>query len=86
MWSNTTLHGLDEALAELKKAIDCLSDDPIKRQLSKRFQKLIEVRDELDKKPEIHDGRLLPILIIAFLFGILFGISFFLRQKPFNKN
>jgi uncharacterized coiled-coil protein SlyX len=51
MWQTTTIKGLDEALAELQRAIESLPDSPVKKKLQDRYQRLKNVRDGLEARP-----------------------------------
>ena len=51
MWQTTTIKGLDEALAELQRAIESLPDTAVKKQLQDRYRRLQGVRENLENKP-----------------------------------
>lgn len=53
MWQTTTIKGLDEALAELQRAIESLPDTAVKRQLQDRYRRLQGVRENLENKPPV---------------------------------
>jgi hypothetical protein len=47
MLQTSTLHGLDEALRDLRRAIDTLPAGDTKKRLLRRYKKLLEVRERL---------------------------------------
>lgn len=47
----STIRGLDEALAELERAIDSITDAETKKQLQKKYQRLSEARRTMSGSP-----------------------------------
>lgn len=79
MITDSTLHGLDEALGDLSRAIDALPDDGIKKQLQRRYDRLRGVRDSLGQPRE--SGTWLPALVIMLGASILALALFLLLKK-----
>jgi len=47
----STIRGLDEALAELERAIESITDAETKKQLQKKYQRLSEARRTMSGTP-----------------------------------
>ncbi|OIP24858.1 hypothetical protein AUK22_08565 [bacterium CG2_30_54_10] len=69
MWQSSTIKGLDEALAELQRAIEGLPDTSVKKKLRDRYQRLKGVRDGLEtsSQPIWNPFPFIGILTIAVL-------------------
>jgi len=72
MWHSNTLKGLDDALIELRHAIENLPEGPKKKQLLERFQKLQNVRLNLENPVRTErDFSLAFILFGMLILGLL---------------
>ncbi|NLI75920.1 MAG: hypothetical protein GX442_05685 [Candidatus Riflebacteria bacterium] len=74
MWQTTTIKGLDEALAELQRAIESLPDTAVKKQLQDRYRRLQGVRENLENKPSAscwNPYSLLGVLVTAVVLALI---------------
>lgn len=79
MIPTTTFQGLDEALGDLRRAIDALPDDGIKKQLQRRYDRLRSVRDALGGQREAFPW--LPLLALLLGASILVLTLFLLLKR-----
>ena len=77
----STIRGLDEALAELERAIESIQDSGTKRQLQKKYQRLSEVRKNLSGNscPPPIMGKILFLIGLLSLTLVIF-LSLFTRK------
>lgn len=77
----STIRGLDEALAELERAIESIQDSGTKRQLQKKYQRLSEVRKNLSGSscPPPIMGKILFLIGLLSLTLVIF-LSLFTRK------
>mgnify|MGYP001557994913 CR=1 FL=1 len=74
-----TIRGLDDALADLERAIESLPDGGTKRQLLKKYHRLSDVRRSFGHdEPHSRNASLGSILI---LLGIIVALIFFLLLR-----
>lgn len=86
MWQNSTLDGLDEALADLQKAIENLPEGPKKKQLTAQFYRLQKVRTDLKKSPRSSRRIFIFILLGLIVLVAAIGINLiFSERKSFGK-
>ncbi len=80
MWQTTTIKGLDEALAELQRAIESLPDSSVKKKLQDRYQRLKTVRDGLEARPA-STWNPFPVLGIALFVALLVFVILHLTTR-----
>ncbi len=81
MLTNTTLKGLDEALIELQHAIENIPDGSKKKQLLDRYNRLRQVRNDLENPSAPHYNELPLIIALVAIFSAGLLIYFLVRKS-----
>ena len=66
--------GLDDAIDDLKRAIEALPEDPVKKRLKNGYRQLKEVRNELSCQPEA--GRVTRLALMTMICLSVFIIGY----------
>lgn len=80
MINQTTMKGLDEALADLRRAIDAVDDDSLKKRLIKGYSRMESVREEMCENSG-NAIRFHKVMIAVVFFCMIALIYLFFIQK-----
>jgi len=87
MLRSTTLRGLDDALIDLQNAIEHLPDGQKKKQLLERFQRLQNVRSDIENPQTPQKSDYLPwVLLGAGIVVAIMVLLVLLREQKEEKS